>query len=219
MDHEKDVIRFGKKLDEMVTRKEFTQAMDILKALKDTPVTLELLQKTRIGLAVNNIRKNCGEEEVRTQAKSLVRWWKKLLEPGKDGMDGKNGKNCKDGKNFMDGNVKKDGKSETVLSDDGKANDQPKKVAPSSDKAPGVIKNSGDNNNTNCSSKNVTQSKNQSQEAKNNGIVLRKRKAKADPLRFVQPVKILTPVPIRIGLSRNKAPRRSLHQLPSNASA
>ncbi|XP_074599886.1 transcription elongation factor A protein 1-like [Brevipalpus obovatus] len=143
MGHEKDVMRFGKKLDEMVTRKEFTQALDLLKALRDTPITLEILQKTRIGLAVNNIRKNCNDEEVQTQAKSLIRSWKKLLEPGKDG------------------------KSDSASSDNGRATNQPKKATSSSDKAFDAIKNSGNSSN-NGSSNNSTQSKNQSQ-AKNNG--------------------------------------------------
>ncbi|KAE8598772.1 hypothetical protein XENTR_v10016931 [Xenopus tropicalis] len=43
-------------------------------------MTLELLQSTRIGMSVNAIRKQSGEEEVTSLAKSLIKSWKKLLD-------------------------------------------------------------------------------------------------------------------------------------------
>ena len=56
-------------------------AVDLLKKLKDLPITLEVLQKTRIGMSVNTLRKKSESSEVQTQAKTLIKSWKKLL-PG-----------------------------------------------------------------------------------------------------------------------------------------
>nr|XP_051688493.1 acyl-protein thioesterase 1 isoform X4 [Oryctolagus cuniculus] len=54
-------------------------ALDLLKELKNIPMTLELLQSTRIGMSVNAIRKQSTDEEVTSLAKSLIKSWKKLL--------------------------------------------------------------------------------------------------------------------------------------------
>ncbi|XP_054719081.1 transcription elongation factor S-II-like [Uloborus diversus] len=55
------------------------QAMDLLKALRDLPITLDILQKTRIGMTVNSLRKSSSDDEVITLSKSLIKAWKKLL--------------------------------------------------------------------------------------------------------------------------------------------
>lgn len=57
-------------------------AVDLLKMLKDLPITLEVLQKTRIGMSVNTLRKKSKNADLQTQAKTLIKSWKKLL-PGK----------------------------------------------------------------------------------------------------------------------------------------
>uniref|UniRef100_A0A8C9LBA2 TFIIS N-terminal domain-containing protein n=1 Tax=Pavo cristatus TaxID=9049 RepID=A0A8C9LBA2_PAVCR len=54
-------------------------AMDLLKELKSMPMTLDLLQSTRIGMSVNALRKQSTDEEVIALAKSLIKSWKKLL--------------------------------------------------------------------------------------------------------------------------------------------
>uniref|UniRef100_H3AB23 Transcription elongation factor n=1 Tax=Latimeria chalumnae TaxID=7897 RepID=H3AB23_LATCH len=54
-------------------------AMDLLQELKNIPMTLDMLQSTRIGMSVNAVRKQSSEEEVITLAKSLIKSWKKLL--------------------------------------------------------------------------------------------------------------------------------------------
>ncbi|MEE6463983.1 hypothetical protein FKM82_006124 [Ascaphus truei] len=57
-----------------------TGALDLLMELKNLPMTLELLQSTRIGMSVNAIRKQSGDEDVTSLAKSLIKSWKKLLD-------------------------------------------------------------------------------------------------------------------------------------------
>ncbi|XP_054924467.1 transcription elongation factor A protein 1 isoform X2 [Dermacentor andersoni] len=62
----------GKRFDQ-------TQALDLLKNLQELPITLEILQRTRIGMTVNSLRKSSNDEEVITLAKVLIKSWKKLL--------------------------------------------------------------------------------------------------------------------------------------------
>ncbi|XP_068614688.1 transcription elongation factor A protein 1-like [Brachionichthys hirsutus] len=80
---EEDIIRIAKKMDKMAQKKNGAGALDLLKELRSIPMTLELLQSTRIGMSVNAIRKQSTDEEVTSLAKSLIKSWKKLLdEPG-----------------------------------------------------------------------------------------------------------------------------------------
>uniref|UniRef100_A0A667Y6F4 Transcription elongation factor A (SII), 1 n=1 Tax=Myripristis murdjan TaxID=586833 RepID=A0A667Y6F4_9TELE len=80
---EEEVIRIAKKMDKMAQKKSGSGALDLLKELRSVPMTLELLQSTRIGMSVNAIRKQSTDEEVTSLAKSLIKSWKKLLdEPG-----------------------------------------------------------------------------------------------------------------------------------------
>ncbi|XP_041098278.1 transcription elongation factor A protein 1-like [Polyodon spathula] len=80
---EDEIIRIAKKMDKMAQKKNGSEALDLLKELKNIPMTLELLQSTRIGMSVNAIRKQSTDDEVTSLAKSLIKSWKKLLdEPG-----------------------------------------------------------------------------------------------------------------------------------------
>uniref|UniRef100_H3DMR5 Transcription elongation factor n=1 Tax=Tetraodon nigroviridis TaxID=99883 RepID=H3DMR5_TETNG len=80
---EEEIIRIAKKIDKMAQKKNGSGALDLLKELRSVPMTLELLQSTRIGMSVNAIRKQSTDEEVTSLAKSLIKSWKKLLdEPG-----------------------------------------------------------------------------------------------------------------------------------------
>ncbi|NXG33079.1 TCEA3 protein, partial [Dromaius novaehollandiae] len=54
-------------------------ALDLLKSLTGYTMTIQLLQTTRIGVAVNSVRKHCSDEEVVTSAKILIKNWKRLL--------------------------------------------------------------------------------------------------------------------------------------------
>ncbi|EMP33299.1 Transcription elongation factor A protein 2, partial [Chelonia mydas] len=59
-------------------------AMDLLKELKSMPITLDLLQSTRIGMSVNALRKQSTDDEVISLSKSLIKSWKKLLDASED---------------------------------------------------------------------------------------------------------------------------------------
>jgi len=77
--NEEDVLKIAKKLDKMASKKNTENALDILKALKDIPISLETLQKTRIGMSVNNVRKQTSNDEVAAMAKQLIKGWKKTF--------------------------------------------------------------------------------------------------------------------------------------------
>ncbi|CAL1531134.1 unnamed protein product [Lymnaea stagnalis] len=81
MGAEDEVLKIGKKLERLISSDttDHASALDLLKALQDTKMTLEVLQKTRIGMTVNNLRKASSNDEVVTLAKTLIKNWKKLL--------------------------------------------------------------------------------------------------------------------------------------------
>ncbi|NXH15580.1 TCEA2 protein, partial [Bucco capensis] len=80
MGGEEEIVRIARRLDKMVAKKSADGAMDLLKELKSMPMTLYLLQSTRIGMSVNALRKQSTDEEVISLAKSLIKSWKKLLD-------------------------------------------------------------------------------------------------------------------------------------------
>ncbi|XP_062955560.1 transcription elongation factor A protein 2 isoform X2 [Cynocephalus volans] len=80
MGKEEEIARIARRLDKMVTKKSAEGAMDLLRELKAMPVTLHLLQSTRVGMSVNALRKQSSDEEVIALAKSLIKSWKKLLD-------------------------------------------------------------------------------------------------------------------------------------------
>ncbi|XP_076439867.1 transcription elongation factor S-II-like [Babylonia areolata] len=86
---EDDVLRIAKKLDKLISSNtsDHAQALDLLKALQDLKMSLEVLQKTRIGMTVNNLRKASTNEEVISLSKTLIKNWKKLL-PADGGSQG-----------------------------------------------------------------------------------------------------------------------------------
>jgi len=81
MSCQEEVIRIGKKLEKMISSKNVDDAagLDLLNSLKKQPMTLEVLQKTRIGMTVNTFRKSCNNDDVVLLAKALIKAWKKLL--------------------------------------------------------------------------------------------------------------------------------------------
>lgn len=56
------------------------QGLELLKALKELDVTLDILTKTRIGMTVNALRKSSSDEEVIALSKTLIKNWKKFLQ-------------------------------------------------------------------------------------------------------------------------------------------
>jgi transcription elongation factor S-II len=82
MSVEEEVLRIHKKLSKMTSSGGETnqaQALDLLKVLQGLKIDLEILTNTRIGMAVNELRKCSKDEEVINLSKKLIKNWKKLL--------------------------------------------------------------------------------------------------------------------------------------------
>ncbi|XP_051029557.1 transcription elongation factor A protein 3 [Phodopus roborovskii] len=77
---EEELLRIAKKLEKMVARKKTEGALDLLKKLNGCQMSIQLLQTTRIGVAVNGVRKHCSDKEVVSLAKVLIKNWKRLLD-------------------------------------------------------------------------------------------------------------------------------------------
>nr|XP_004657585.1 transcription elongation factor A protein 3 isoform X1 [Jaculus jaculus] len=83
MGQEEELLRIAKRLEKMVARKNTEGALDLLKKLNSCQMSIQLLQTTRIGIAVNGVRKHCSDKEVVSLAKVLIKNWKRLLDsPG-----------------------------------------------------------------------------------------------------------------------------------------
>jgi len=88
---EEDVLSISRKIERVVNgQKSDDNAVDMLRKLKSLPITLEILQRTRIGMTVNELRKKSERKDVQSEAKNLIKAWKKLLE-GKDAKSDKVG--------------------------------------------------------------------------------------------------------------------------------
>lgn len=80
---EEELLKTAKKLEKMVARKHTEGALELLKRLNSCQMSIQLLQTTRIGVAVNGVRKHCSDKEVVALAKVLIKNWKRLLDsPG-----------------------------------------------------------------------------------------------------------------------------------------
>ncbi|KAK3914055.1 Transcription elongation factor S-II [Frankliniella fusca] len=76
-----EVLRIQKKLSKITSGEGGQdQALELLKALKELDVTLDILTKTRIGMTVNALRKSSSDEEVIALSKTLIKNWKKFLQ-------------------------------------------------------------------------------------------------------------------------------------------
>lgn len=81
-------MKIGKKLEKKISNDECDSALDVLERLKETKMTLEVLQKTKIGMTVNNLRKQTKDDQVISTAKGLIKSWKKLLPDSGGGSGG-----------------------------------------------------------------------------------------------------------------------------------
>jgi len=98
-----EVLAIRKKLEKITEQgSDDSQAMDLLKNLSDIEMNLSILTNTRIGMTVNALRKSSSDNEVISQAKSLIKTWKKFVPENGDKKDKKE----KDGKsdNGKEGN-------------------------------------------------------------------------------------------------------------------
>ncbi|XP_012657030.2 transcription elongation factor A protein 3 [Otolemur garnettii] len=123
MGQEEELLRIAKKLEKMVARKNMEGALDLLKKLHSSQMTIQLLQTTRIGVAVNGVRKHCSDKEAVSLAKVLIKNWKRLLD-SPEPLKGEKGKEREKGKKEK-GHHCSDWKSEGDLSPPRKKREEP----------------------------------------------------------------------------------------------
>lgn len=93
-----EVMGIRKKLEKLAEEgADQSQAMDLLQRLSDIDMNLTILTNTRIGMTVNALRKSSSDNEVISQAKSLIKTWKKFVPENGDKKEKKE-KEGKDGK-------------------------------------------------------------------------------------------------------------------------
>merc|ERR1712029_613637 len=93
-----EVLSIRRKLEKMTENGDQDQAMDLLSRLRDIDMNLSILTNTRIGMTVNALRKSSSDSEVISQAKSLIKAWKKFVPENadrKEANDHANGKSDK----------------------------------------------------------------------------------------------------------------------------
>ncbi|KAK3601496.1 hypothetical protein CHS0354_027644 [Potamilus streckersoni] len=123
-----EVFKIGKKLEKMISSNtaDHSSTIDLLKTLQEMPMNLDVLQKTRIGMTVNNVRKASTKEENITLAKSLIKSWKKLLPA--DGPTSNS--SSKGGSKKESKNSEKNGRDvDTSEGENSNSNSQPEKPA------------------------------------------------------------------------------------------
>lgn len=74
-----EVLKIRKELEKTVPNNDTARALELLKSLESIPMTLDVLQKTHIGMAVNKLRKSVDNSEISSLSKSMVKKWKKIF--------------------------------------------------------------------------------------------------------------------------------------------
>lgn len=82
-----EVLSIRRKLEKMTESGDQGQASDLLQSLAEIDMNLSILTHTRIGMTVNALRKSSSDSEVISQAKSLIKAWKKFVPENNEKKD------------------------------------------------------------------------------------------------------------------------------------
>jgi len=79
------IINLRKKIEKIIEDPDNTgDALVYIEDLRKEDMSLKILQKTKIGFTLNNLRKSSSDENVQKSAKSLLKKWKELDEKQSD---------------------------------------------------------------------------------------------------------------------------------------
>lgn len=81
-----EVLKVNKKLNRILGRdtKDIDSIKKCLNYLMDFDMSFEILRDSKIGMTINNLRREVQHPDVCTLSKSLIKRWKKLLPDGKE---------------------------------------------------------------------------------------------------------------------------------------
>ncbi|GMR37553.1 hypothetical protein PMAYCL1PPCAC_07748, partial [Pristionchus mayeri] len=83
---EEDVLSIRKKLEKMIDgSKPHDDAADLVEALAALPINYTVLNTTRIGLVMNDLRKKTSNEKLSKRIKQLIKDWKNIVESHNSG--------------------------------------------------------------------------------------------------------------------------------------
>lgn len=83
---EEDVLSIRKKLEKMIEgSKPQDEAADLVEALAGLPINYFVLNNTRIGLVMNDLRKKTTNEKLSKRIKQLIKDWKTIVESHNSG--------------------------------------------------------------------------------------------------------------------------------------
>lgn len=77
---EKEVSKLYKKLNKYNEQKDYSSMENILTILSEKPMTVEVLQTTKVGAKINNLRQSIEHKDVKKQMRNLIKQWKALTE-------------------------------------------------------------------------------------------------------------------------------------------
>ena len=77
---ELNVIKFKREMEQMINKNALNlkRLLEILTHLQSVEIDLSCLQRTKIGVSVNNIRKTFKTEQISSTTANLIRKWKKI---------------------------------------------------------------------------------------------------------------------------------------------
>merc|ERR1712003_358363 len=75
---EKEVSKLYKKLNKYYEARDFSSMGDILTVLSEKPITVEILQMTKVGAKINNLRQTIENKDVKRHMRNLIKQWKAL---------------------------------------------------------------------------------------------------------------------------------------------
>jgi len=76
------ILEVQRLLQDAVYKEDHDRAVEIISELETTPMTREVLESTRVGLLVNDVRKRTSQKwpEFSRRCRTLIKLWQRLVE-------------------------------------------------------------------------------------------------------------------------------------------